>query len=252
MSAPSLAGKRAVVTGASGDIGSAVAVALAGAGADVACVGRRPESLDKVCAAVEEAGARGLAIPTDVTDEAGVESMVSAIDEQWGGVDIVVNNAGGARFLSPLADLGRRGWDKTVALNLTAPYLVARAAARGMAERGHGVVINIGSLTGLRAQNGMAHYSAAKAGLDMLTRSMCLEWAADGIRVNSVVPGLIRTQAWEHYSGDDAMSELLDQQIPLGRWGAPADIAEPVVFLCGPGASFVTGATLLVDGGALA
>ncbi|OZD87643.1 SDR family oxidoreductase [Rhodococcus sp. 05-2256-B2] len=252
MTTGGLAGRTALITGAAGDIGHATTVALAAAGADVVCVGRRQEPLEKVAAHVREIGGRALVVVADVTDEDAVKAAVAATHDEFGHLDIVVNNAGGARFLAPITDMEQRGWDRTIALNLTAPYLVGRAASSGMIARGSGVIVNIGSLAGLQAQDSMAHYSAAKGGLQMLTRSMSKEWGSHGIRVNTVVPGLIRTEGWSHYEGTGAMDALLDQDIPLGRWGRAEEIAMPVVFLCSDDASFITGSTLVVDGGALA
>ncbi|NKQ57226.1 SDR family oxidoreductase [Amycolatopsis sp. K13G38] len=253
MSAGTLAGCSALVTGASGDIGREIAVALAEAGADVGLVARRETALRETAETVRGLGRRAAVAVADVTDEDQVLAAVELVEKELDGIDVVVNNAGGARFLAPLLETERRGWDKTVALNLTAPYLVAKAAVPGMIRRGRGSVVNIGSLVGLRAQEGMAFYSAAKSGLLMLTRSMAKEWGPRGIRANAVVPGLIETEGWAAYEGQDAMAALkTDHVIPLGRWGRARDVAGPVVFLASEAAAYVTGAALTVDGGATA
>jgi NAD(P)-dependent dehydrogenase (short-subunit alcohol dehydrogenase family) len=243
--ADALAGRRALVTGASGDLGRGIAVALAAAGADVCLVARNVEKLEQTKALVEAAGRQATVAPADVTDDDGVAAALSSI----GAVDILVNNAGGARFVAKLSDVKRSGWDKTVALNLTGPLLVAQACLPGMLARGGGAVVNIASLAGLQAMDSLSFYSASKSGLLMLTRAMAKEWGPHGIRVNAVAPGFIETEAWDHYRDDPAMKQTTSQPIPLGRWATVEEIAAPVVFLCSDAASYITGATLVVDGG---
>ncbi|NYE35826.1 NAD(P)-dependent dehydrogenase (short-subunit alcohol dehydrogenase family) [Nocardioides cavernae] len=249
--APALAGKVAVVTGASGGIGRTIALALAAHGADVGLLARRREALEETAALIAPTGRRTAVATADVTDEEQVVAALAVVAAELGDPTVVVNNAGGARFLAPLSEMRISGWEKTVDLNLKAPLVCARAALPGMVRGGGGAIVNIGSIVGDAAQHGMAHYGTAKAGLAMLNRTMAREWGHLGVRSNLVVPGLIDSGAHEHYEDDASMGRLYEAEIPLGRWGTPEEIAAPVVFLASDAAAFVTGATLVVDGGQL-
>lgn len=244
-----LEGKVAVVTGASGGIGRTIALALASHGADVGLLARRQEALEETAELIAPTGRRTAVATADVTDEEQVVEALAKVAADIGDPTVLVNNAGGARFLASLAEMRISGWEKTVDLNLKAPLVCARAALPGMTRNGGGAIVNIGSIVGDAAQHAMAHYGTAKAGLAMLNRTMAREWGPLGVRSNLVVPGLIDSGAHEHYEDDQSMGRLYEAEIPLGRWGTPAEIAAPVVFLASDAASFVTGATLVVDGG---
>ena len=243
----SLEGKRALVTGASGDIGRAVALALADHGAQVALVARSVDKLEAVADEVRDRGVDAIVRGCNVTDP----DAIAATAEEVGEIDVLVNNAGGARFLAPPLDVQLDGWNKTVALNLTAPFLLSQAFGRGMIERGRGAIVNVSTLSGVRHLPGMVAYSAAKAGLQQQTQALAREWGPHGVRVNAVAPGFIDTSAWESFDKGEIEREA-GLPIPLARWATAQEVALPIVFLASDAASYITGVTLLIDGGMLA
>jgi 3-oxoacyl-[acyl-carrier protein] reductase len=242
-----LSGKRAMVTGAGSGIGRACALGLAAAGAAVAAVDVRSEAAADVVAAIERAGGKGLAVGADVTKRAEVDAAVERIAADLGGVDVLLNCAGGS-LTSRFVDLEETEWDQVVDLNLKAAYLCARPVARLMIAGGSGRIINVSSNYGVTGSAPRVHYSAAKAGIIGFTKALALELGPHGITVNAVAPGPTAT---ERVRGKYSAEEWAERGrgIPLGRTAEPEDIADAVLFLASDRARYVTGQTLHVNGG---
>jgi NAD(P)-dependent dehydrogenase (short-subunit alcohol dehydrogenase family) len=248
MRAFDLSGKTAFVTGASRGIGRAVAAAYAEAGADLVLVSRSPESLAEVAKEVEAHGRRAHVIPCDVTDRDAIETAVREAIEAAGQIDIVVNNAGGSNFLVPFKDLRLSGWDKLMRLNLDSAMTVCHAFAPHLLERGSGSVINVVSV-GALASPLLAAYGAAKAALVALTRTLALEWASSGVRVNALGPGWTATDLNRNLWENEGSNRATVASVPMGRWGTPEEMAYPAVFLAAEASAYMTGQVLWVDGG---
>jgi 2-deoxy-D-gluconate 3-dehydrogenase len=244
-----LTGRTALVTGASRGIGRAIAEAYAAAGADVALLARNGDLLAEVAAAVEAHGRKALVLVADVTDREAVERSVRAAIDGLGGLDVVVNNAGGNSFMSPLTSMRYSGWQKTQALNLDSTLHVMQAVGEHLTGRGRGSVINVASVAGLSAVPLMAHYGAAKAAVLSLTRSAAVEWAHAGVRVNALVPGWVSTDLTEFARANSGIEEGLLSRVPMQRWATVEEIAAPAVFLASDASGFMTGQTLIIDGG---
>lgn len=245
-----LDGRVAVVTGAGTGIGRGIALGLAGAGADVVLAGRRSGPLEEVRARIESLGRRSVAIPTDVTDEAQLQSLVDTTRDTFGEVAIWVSNAGGLQGnpLALLKDTDRAAFDATVALNFTAVWMSAKAAESAL--RDGGCLVNISSI-GAHARgnprNGV--YSACKAAVEHLTRTLALELAPRRIRVNAIAPGPVATDDYYRASGfTDAQFDKLATKQPLGRLGREEDFGAAAVYLASDASSWVTGQVLAVSG----
>jgi NAD(P)-dependent dehydrogenase (short-subunit alcohol dehydrogenase family) len=244
-----LEGKTALVTGASRGIGRAIAEAFAHAGADVALLARDGDRLSEVATAVESAGRRVVVLVADVTDREAVQLGVTSAIERLGRLDIVVNNAGGNSFSMPFVGIRYSGWQKTVALNLDSTVHVCQAVGPHMIERGSGSVVNVASVAGLAAVPLMSHYGAAKAAVLSLTRSMAVEWAHAGVRVNALVPGWVATDLTGFARAEPGIEAGLLARVPMARWATAEEMTGPAVFLASDAASFMTGQQLVVDGG---
>lgn len=244
MSDGELTNELALVTGGSRGIGLAIAEALAEAGASVAVVGRNGERAEAAAAGLPGSGHRGYAC--DVADGEAVQATVSAIEEQQGGVSILVNNAGITRD-TLLLRMKDEDWDEVMAVNLKGAFHATRAVARGMMKSREGAILNVSSVVGLSGNAGQANYAASKAGLIGFTKSVARELASRNVRCNALAPGYVATDMTAELS--DAQVEALRGQIPMGRLGEPGDIAGVARFLCGPGARYITGQVLAVDGG---
>ena len=245
-----LAGKVAIVTGGSRGIGAATALALVREGAAVTLTSRKQEALDDVAAAIrsEVPDARLLSMASHAADADAAATVVAATVEQLGGLDVLVNNAATSPYYGPMAELDKARADKTVDVNMWGPIMWAQQAIEaGLATNG-GAIVNIASIGGLATEPGIGWYNATKAALIHLTRQLAVE-LGPAVRVNAVAPGVVRTHLakalWEPYE------QQLAQALPLGRIGEPDDIADAVVFLAGRTARWITGQTLVVDGGTL-
>jgi 3-oxoacyl-[acyl-carrier protein] reductase len=239
-----LTGQVAVVTGGNRGIGRSIAEHLARAGARVAVVARSPERAAEAAALLPGEGHAGFG--ADVADAAAVDALVKAVEAQLGSLDILVNNAGITED-NLLIRIGEAEWDRVLDTNLKGAFHTIRAAARGMMRRRRGRIINITSVVGLTGNKGQANYAASKAGLVGLTKSVAKELASRNILCNAVAPGFIETEMTA--SLGEATQEALKAQIALGRLGSGDDVAAVVRFLAGPGASYITGQVIVVDGG---
>jgi len=239
-----LTGRVALVTGGSRGIGLSIGEELARAGARVALVARDGERAAQAAASLPGSGHIGLAC--DVGDGASVQEALRRVEESVGEVDILVNNAGITRD-GLLMRMKEEDWDDVMRTNLKGAFHFAKAVSRGMMKRRSGVILNISSVIGLMGNAGQANYAASKAGLIGFTQSLAKELGSRGIRVNAIAPGFIETDMTEALSEDQVTK--LKEGIPMGRLGAPEDVAHAVRFLAGPGAGYITGQVLTVDGG---
>jgi NAD(P)-dependent dehydrogenase (short-subunit alcohol dehydrogenase family) len=247
---PELDGKVALVTGGSKGIGRAVALAFADAGADVALAARGPEALGKTVREVEERGRRALGVPTDVADADQVDALVERTIGELGALDVLVNNAGAAPFLSPVESIRLDGFEKYFRVNFLSALICTRAAAPHLLKRGERAsVINVASVAAFVASPGLAYYSTAKAALVNLTRTVAHEWAGFGVRVNAIAPGWIETELNEGAREDPSFYDTIKARIPMGRWGRAEEVAAVARFLASDAASFMTGSVVVVDGG---
>jgi 3-oxoacyl-[acyl-carrier protein] reductase len=238
-----LTGKTALVTGASGGIGGAIAAALHGQGASVVLSGTRREALDALAGTL---GARAFVCPADLRDPAAADALVHAAEQAAGPLDTLVNNAGFTRDMLALR-MKDADWQAVLDVDLTAPFRLVRAALRGMLRRRTGRIIGIASIVGVTGNAGQANYVAAKAGLIGMTKALAQEVGPRGVTANIVAPGFVRTAMTDALN--DAQRTALLEKIPLARVGEPQDIAAAVVYLASDEAGWVTGATLHVNGG---
>lgn len=247
-----LSGKTALVNGASRGIGAAIAHLLAAHGAHVVCASRKVESCQAVVDAIVAAGGSAQAQAMHAGEPAAIETLFARLDAQGRAPDILVNNAAANPYYGPMLDQDLASFDKTVAVNLRGYFWASVQAARRMRERGGGAIVHIASVNARRPASGQGVYSMTKAGIVNLTQGMAREWAAHGIRVNAVLPGLTDTKFAGAITSDAKLMATMTRLIPLARAAQPGEIAPAVLFLCSPAAGYVTGACLTVDGGYLA
>ena len=245
----SLSGDVAVVTGAGRGIGEGIARVLAGAGAAVVLAARRTAEIEQVAKSIREDGGRALAVTTDVTDDASVEALAQAAVGEFGKLDIWVNNAGGSPVQAPLVELPREEWDATLRLNLTAVWTCTVIANRYLADGGR--ILNISSRAAADPVPGSGHYSAAKAGVNSLTRSFARE-LGPRIRVNGIMPGAVPTEIMMkalRLGEADLPAFEKRLRLPAGRLGTPEDLGAAALFLVSPASAWITGEVLSVSGG---
>jgi 2-deoxy-D-gluconate 3-dehydrogenase len=243
-----LAGRVALVTGAGRGLGRAIARAVGRAGAAVACAARSRDQVDAAAAEIEAAGARALALALDVTRTDQITAAVEEAEARLGPIDILVNNAG-ITLERKTVELTDEEWDSVLATNVTAMFRCARAVAPGMIRRGHGKVINVGSMYGVIGVARYAAYCASKAAVDGLTRSLAVEWARHGIQINCLAPGYMNTDIPRAALADERTRALFLSKVPARRIGEPGEVGALAVYLASPASDFMTGQTLYLDGG---
>ncbi len=244
-----LEGKKAIVTGASRGIGHEIALEFARQGADVAVVARSTDLLEQLATQIGEFGRTAVVRAADVTEPEQIGAAIRGAIDELGGLDIVVNNAGGNSFSAPLIGMRFSGWQKTQRLNVESAVHVLQTAAPVLLEQKSGSVINVASVAGIIGAPLMSHYGAAKAAIISLTRSLAVEWAWAGVRVNTLLPGWIETDLTQFLrdAPDGGAGALA--RVPMQRWGTTAEIAAGAVFLASEASSFMTGQELVLDGG---
>ncbi len=248
---PELKNKVAIITGARRGMGRTHALSLAGAGAKVVVSDISEEDCQKVVEEIEKNGGEAMAVECDVTQKAEVDELVKKTVEKFGKVDILVNNAGIAEF-KPFLEITEEEWDKTLDINLKGYFLCAQAAGKEMAKQKSGVIVNIASVA--MGQQGigffnLAHYCASKGGIVGMTEALALELAPNNIRVNAVAPGMIETPMMDTVKQDPKMLEGMLAKVPMRRLGKPEEVSNLVLFLASDASSYMTGSTVVIDGG---
>lgn len=246
-----LDGRVAIVTGASKGIGAAIAHALAEAGARVVVSSRKQDAVDEVAKAIEAAGGLAAGIAANAGQGADLARLVQQTVEMYGRIDIVVNNAAANPAFGPLLDATDDLFDKVMGVNLRGPLTLSRLAHPHLAKGGHGSIINVASVEGLRPSEGLGVYSASKAALINLTASMAREWGPQGIRANAICPGLIQTKFSSAIWKEERTRDAFLRHVPSGRMGQPEDIAGLALFLASDAGAYCTGSAYTVDGGYL-
>lgn len=239
-------GKVAIVTGAGSGIGKAIAIELASRGCDVAVCGRRLEPVQETAADIVASGRKAMAASVDVSSGESVAAFVADVMKEFGRIDILVNNAGVTRD-NLLIRMSEEEWDDVLSTNLKGAFLLSKAVARPMMKQRSGAIVNISSIVALTGNPGQCNYSASKAGLIAMTKSLAKELASRNIRVNAVAPGFVVSRMTDALPED--LRQTMLSQIPAGRFGEPSDIAKAVAFLAGDDASYITGQAISVNGG---
>lgn len=244
-----LAGKVVIVTGGGRGLGRAISEGFAAAGAHVVLTGRNAATVEEAAEAIAKLGGSAHGIAADVTSEADMEAMCRQVTERHGRIDVLVNNAGVNPWYKTAEDTSLEEWRLVVETNLTGVFLATRAAGRVMLAQGEGSIVNITSVAGRVGLAKTTAYCAAKGGVELMTRQLALEWARKGVRVNAVGPGYFATELTDGLRKNAKLSERVTQRTPMGRFGEPSELVGACLFLASPAASYVTGASLAVDGG---
>ena len=248
-----LDGKRLLITGGSRGLGREMALAIADAGADVVLVGRNPESLAATADEIRGLGRTAIAIEADVGDPAACDAVCQKALREFGPIDILINNVGGRRIDVPTEDFPLEQWQKIIDLNLTSTFVGTKLVGRAMIERGKGGrIINIASISGLVVNRGIGgrSYETAKAAVIQFTKAVAVDWAPHGITVNAICPGGFMTEPNQRWARDNPeVITTFKQQIPMGDYGQPADLGPLAVYLASDASRYMTGATLVIDGG---
>ncbi|HMB48436.1 MAG TPA: SDR family oxidoreductase [Afifellaceae bacterium] len=243
-----LSGRRALITGSSQGIGFALARGLAEAGAQIVLNGRNTERLEAAAEALQNEGATVRTAAFDATDSQAVAAGVDAVENNFGAIDILINNAG-MQFRTPLQDFPHEKWHELMRTNIDSAFLVGQAVARHMIGRKSGKIINICSVQSELGRPGIAPYAASKGALKMLTKGMCIDWAGFGIQVNGIGPGYFKTELNQALVDNPEFSAWLENRTPAGRWGDVEELTGAAIFLSSEASSFVNGHILYVDGG---
>lgn len=243
-----LTGKVAFVSGASRGLGRGFALTLAKAGADIVISARKADDVKKTEVEIKSLGRQCLCVGLDVRDEQSIRAAAAAAEARFGRVDILVNNAG-CNVRKPALEVSWEDWNTVVETNLRGSFFLSQSIARGMTERGYGRIINIGSVTCVAGYAGLAAYGASRGGIRQLTMSLAADWGKHGVTVNCLAPGWFKTQQNAVLYEDQEWVDYLCERIPLGRPGKPGDLDGTLLFLASDAAAYVTGQTILVDGG---
>jgi len=247
-----LRGKLALVTGGSRGLGKAITLAMAEKGAKVAICGRKQENLDRAVEAFRKQGHEVIAQPAHVGKSDQVVALFQAIGDQLGGLDILINNVGMNLLTPSVAEADEGLWDKIIESNLKGTFLASREAVKLMKKRGGGKIVNITSVAGRKAARGMGIYCVAKAGVEMLTKVLAVELAQEQINVNAVAPSMVRTPFSQPFWSNETILKEVTRMIPMGRIAETEDVVGAVLFLASGLSDFITGETIVVDGGSMA
>lgn len=243
-----LDGRAALVTGGGRGLGLGMALALAHAGANIALAARTPSELEEAAGLIEQLGREALIVPTDVSDVSAVRAMVNTAAEAFGGLDILVN-AAGINIRQPADSFTEEDWQRLMAINLKGAFFASQEAAGHMRRQGRGKIINVGSVAFEIIVPNVALYAISKGGMRQMTRALAVEWASDNIQVNAIAPGRFWTKMTDAVFSNESLYESAVSPIPMGRPGIAADLAGATILLASDASDYITGQTIVVDGG---